>query len=42
MKKILKFLLKRILLFITLPIWLPIACYSDNFCFWLHDKGWFD
>jgi hypothetical protein len=42
MKKLLKLIVKKLILFVTLPIWLPIAAFWDDFAFWMFDKGWFE
>jgi hypothetical protein len=42
MKKILKFLFKKLILAVLFPIWFPIAIIWDDFLFWMHDEGWFD
>lgn len=37
-----KRIFKKILFYLTLPIWATIAAFNDNFMFFLIDKGWFN
>ena len=35
-----KKIFKKALVVILFPIWLPIACFSDTFLFWMVDNGY--